>query len=297
MRIIAGSARGRRLESFSGRDIRPTPDRVREAIFSALISRRGGLGGCRVLDLFAGTGALALEALSRGATAALLVDQGPQAARLLRTNIGHCGFGDRAEVISGEVLTLLPRLAAKGPFDLVFLDPPYGRDWSPRSWTLVWPRPAGRGCLVCAETGQHDPVPDRVGGLWLRISSRRYGITAIHIHPRQPGRAALMKRKIAVYPGSFDPITFGHLDIIQRGLEVFDELIVAVARNSEKKALFTIDERLDMIRGRGGDNSAGEGRYLRRAAGRLCGLPQEPGSSCGDFGRFPTSNTNSRSRR
>ncbi|GAB6081877.1 16S rRNA (guanine(966)-N(2))-methyltransferase RsmD [Desulfuromonas carbonis] len=180
MRIIAGSARGRQLEAFTGREIRPTPDRVREALFSSLFSRLGGFGGLRVLDLFAGSGALALEALSRGAGYALLVDRGEQAARLQRGNIERCGFADRAEQLSGEVLSLLPRLVPRGPFDLVFLDPPYGQGLVPRVLEhLATPGMLANGALVCAETARKDPLADVVGPL-EKIGSRNYGITALH---------------------------------------------------------------------------------------------------------------------
>ncbi len=180
MRIIAGTARGRRLESFTGRDIRPTPDRVREALFSALLSRLGSFSGRRVLDLFAGSGALGLEALSRGARSALLVDRGAQAARLQRANLQCCGLADRAELVTAEVLGILPRLAGKGPFDLVFLDPPYGLDLMPRCLELLAaPGLLAPGALICGETARRDPVPDAVGPI-ARVASRSYGITAIH---------------------------------------------------------------------------------------------------------------------
>lgn len=180
MRIIAGSARGRQLETFTGMDIRPTPDRVREALFSALFSRLGRFSGLRVLDLFAGSGALALEALSRGADYALLVDRGGQAAKLQRANIERCGFADRADLLSGEVLTLLPRLALRGPFDLVFLDPPYGQGLVPQVLEhLAAPGMLATRALVCAETGRRDPLAATVGTL-QRIDTRSYGITALH---------------------------------------------------------------------------------------------------------------------
>ena len=180
MRIIAGTARGRNLETFTGRDIRPTPDRVREAVFSALSSRMGGFSSCRVLDLFAGSGALALEALSRGAQEALLVDRSPQASRLQRANIQRCGFADRAAVLTGDVLGLLPGLASKGPFNLVFLDPPYSQNLVLLALeALTGPGLLADGALICAEAADKDPVPEKIGPL-VRIVHRSYGITAIH---------------------------------------------------------------------------------------------------------------------
>jgi 16S rRNA (guanine(966)-N(2))-methyltransferase RsmD len=180
VRIISGSARGRHLAVFSGREIRPTPDRVREAIFSSLFSRLGPLEGKKVLDLFAGTGAMALEALSRGAGRAVLVDQGTQAARVIPANIRTCGLGDRAVFRHADTLRELPRLAAEGPFDLIFLDPPYGRGLVPQVVAVVAElgllAPAG---LVCAEAARQDEVPEEIGGL-RRIDRRLYGSTAVH---------------------------------------------------------------------------------------------------------------------
>ena len=181
MRIIAGTARGRNLEAFAGRDIRPTPDRVREAVFSALFSRLGSFSACRILDLFAGSGALALEALSRGAQEALLVDRSHEAGRLQRANIERCGFANRATVLTGDALGLLPALAAKGPFNLVFLDPPYGQNLVPLALAaMTTPGLLADNPLICAETADKDPVPENVGP-FVRAVRRCYGITAIHL--------------------------------------------------------------------------------------------------------------------
>jgi 16S rRNA (guanine(966)-N(2))-methyltransferase RsmD len=182
VRIIGGTAKGRRLETFQGRDIRPTPDRVREAIFSALHSRLGTFSGLSVLDLFAGTGAMALEALSRGAQRAVLVDSGEQASRLARNNLRTCNLnGGRAELVRGDVLRTLPRLAGRGPFDLVFLDPPYGRDLVPRTLAeLDRPGLLSEDVLICAEAAVADSVGDRLGS-FRRVFHRNYGSTAVHL--------------------------------------------------------------------------------------------------------------------
>lgn len=181
MRIIGGTARGRKLAGFSGRGIRPTPDRVREAIFNILISRLGSLAGKTVLDLFAGTGAMALEALSRGARFALLVDQGDQAAGIIPGNLKACGFEGRGEFLRTDAFRVLPRLADRDPFDLIFLDPPYGRDLVPKVIQAV----SDLGLLthsglLCAEAARKDPVPAAIGDL-LAIDERTYGSTTVHI--------------------------------------------------------------------------------------------------------------------
>jgi len=121
VRIITGTARGRPLSVPKGTVVRPTSDRVREALFSAL-----GIGRCegaRVLDLYAGSGALGLEAVSRGALDAVLVEQDRGAGRAITTNIEHTGL--RAQLVTHDVSSFLRVPPIQAPFDLVFLDPPY----------------------------------------------------------------------------------------------------------------------------------------------------------------------------
>ena len=123
MRIIAGAFKGRRLAPVKGR-IRPTAAKVREAVFSIL---GPAVVGARVLDLFAGTGALGIEALSRGAAAAVFVEDHPESLKVLRRNLADLGLADRTTVWPLPVTTALKKLAGRGErFGLAFLDPPYG---------------------------------------------------------------------------------------------------------------------------------------------------------------------------
>lgn len=125
MRIISGTCRGRKLTLLKGLDIRPTSDRIRESIFNILDSRTRD---ARVLDLFAGTGALGLETLSRGAAHAVFVDLSPTACRIIRQNIDRCHFSGQSELIQLDVLSALNHPAvSRHRFDLIFMDPPYGR--------------------------------------------------------------------------------------------------------------------------------------------------------------------------
>ena len=128
MRIIAGEFRGRKLDAPRGDGTRPTTDRVRESLMSALVSLRDGLDGAVVLDAFAGSGALSLEALSRGADTAMLCERDRDAAAVIERNIAALRLGrDRARLVRGDVLKR--GAAAPGrPFDLIFLDPPYATD-------------------------------------------------------------------------------------------------------------------------------------------------------------------------
>jgi 16S rRNA (guanine966-N2)-methyltransferase len=123
MRVIAGAAKGRRLSAPTGLDVRPTSDRVREALFSAIEARTGSLDGLRFLDLYAGSGAVGLEARSRGAGVVTLVEQDRRTAALITRNAAALGFS-RARVISASVATVLQSPPA-APYDLVFSDPPY----------------------------------------------------------------------------------------------------------------------------------------------------------------------------
>lgn len=120
MRVITGSARGRRLRELEGQDTRPTTDRVKEGLFSAI---QFEIEGRRVLDLFAGTGQLGVEALSRGAASATFVDSSPKAFAVVRDNLQITGLSDRAAVTQSDALDFLSRTRER--FDLIFLDPPY----------------------------------------------------------------------------------------------------------------------------------------------------------------------------
>jgi 16S rRNA (guanine966-N2)-methyltransferase len=123
VRVIAGEAKGRRLTGIRSSAIRPTSDRVREALFSALA---GAVPGARVLDLYAGSGALGIEALSRGAASAVFVDSDREAVEAIRANLALTRMDDRATVVRSAAGSFL-RAGRHGPFDLVFLDPPYAR--------------------------------------------------------------------------------------------------------------------------------------------------------------------------
>ncbi|MCK9248919.1 MAG: 16S rRNA (guanine(966)-N(2))-methyltransferase RsmD [Solirubrobacteraceae bacterium] len=177
MRIVAGRLGGRRLLAPPGRDTRPTSDRVREALFSIL----GPLDGMAVLDLFAGTGALGLEALSRGAATVDFVERDRRALHVLRANVDALGVGDDAvRVTTGDALRHLRNAAARGAaYDLVLIDPPYrdGDRLGPVLDTGLRPllRPGAR---VVTESDRRRPLP-----LGIAVEDeRRYGDTLIRIH-------------------------------------------------------------------------------------------------------------------
>jgi 16S rRNA (guanine966-N2)-methyltransferase len=168
--ITGGELRGRRLH-VPKTGVRPTTGRVREAIFSIL----GTIDGARVLDLFSGSGALAIEALSRGASEAVLVDTHPAAAR---RNIGSLGLHDRAEVTRGDAVRFLRR-AAPGSFDLVLCDPPYRlADRLAADLVQLIPGVLAEGGRVMSESSPRRPLDMRM----RLLTERSYGDTMIRIY-------------------------------------------------------------------------------------------------------------------
>jgi len=170
LRIIAGQWRGRKLVAPTGDATRPTADRTRETLFSMLVSRIGAFEGLTVVDLFAGSGALGLEALSRGAASCLFVEQDAAALRALRSNIANLHAQPKTDVRAGSVLALGP---AKAPLDLILLDPPYGTGAGQVALDklnrLGWIGPA---TWISLETA-HDEVP-QVKGLEA-VTDRKVG--------------------------------------------------------------------------------------------------------------------------
>ena len=182
MRITGGAARGRALRAPRGPRVRPTADKVRAAIFNILASRTDVAGG-RWLDLFAGTGALGLEALSRGAARVTFIDDSRESCRFVCDNLERSGFADRAEVRKLPLPRGLRRFALRNErFDGAFVDPPYRRGLSQRTLQAL-----GEGGLltpgawVVVEHGAEEPLAERYGALCLD-NSRCYGSTAVSLY-------------------------------------------------------------------------------------------------------------------
>lgn len=174
MRVIAGEAKGRRLAAAPG--TRPTADRVKEALFSALGSR---LPGARVLDLYAGSGALGIEALSRGAAAAVFVERDAAAAAALRRNLEATGLADRATVVHGAVERYVAGPSPAAPYDLVLADPPYAEGVQPAVLETLLERgflaPGAIAALEARSGGEGLATPAGFG----LVSRRRYGDSAL----------------------------------------------------------------------------------------------------------------------
>jgi 16S rRNA (guanine(966)-N(2))-methyltransferase RsmD len=180
LRVIGGTARGRRLLAPKNRLIRPTSDRVKESLFNIVSVLLGSFEGCCVLDIFAGSGALGVESLSRGAASAVFIDRDKEAAALIRKNLKMCGFSDRARVLERDALPALTLLGrSEPPFRLVFIDPPYGLGLAEKVLGYLAGSPLiDENTVVVAEISSKEPLPAAYGPLSL-FDRRVYGDTAI----------------------------------------------------------------------------------------------------------------------
>jgi len=177
MKILGGILKGRRLRFRPARDLRPTPDKVRAAVMNALAEV---LPGARVLDLFGGTGALGLEALSRGAAHAVFVEIEPGRAGGIRSSARELGISESVTVYADEVIRRLERLCREGKrFDLVFADPPYDRGWERKLLDAIGRCPVlGSSGWLVLESGKKTRMPGDVSCPSL-VSVKTYGDTQI----------------------------------------------------------------------------------------------------------------------
>lgn len=177
IRIIGGDLKRRRLATAPDRSIRPTGDRIREAIFNIIGAR---VRGAVVLDLFAGTGALAIEALSRGAAAAVLIDHHRLSLNLIHRNLRACGLESRGRVVQWDITGNLNCLASQHPrFNLVFMDPPYGRDLvAPALEHLQRSGALAPHARLMVEHGAQESLVDMPDDFAL-ADQRRYGKTLV----------------------------------------------------------------------------------------------------------------------
>ena len=170
MRVITGTARGRRLRTLEGNDVRPTTDRVKEAVFSVI---QFDIEGRRILDLFAGSGQMGIEALSRGASEAVFVDSSPNSIAVVRENLRTCGLNGAAVVVQGDALSYLAPRAGRHEFDYAFLDPPYGRGILQSALPAVASAMKPGGAIIC-ESPAEEELPGTVGNFAI-TRQYRYG--------------------------------------------------------------------------------------------------------------------------
>ena len=239
MRVIAGTARGIRLAQVPP-GVRPTSDRVRESLFNTLGQF---FDGGDVMDLYSGTGALGIEALSRGCGRCVFVERDRRALAAIRENLRRAGFEDRAEVVRGDVGRTIERMIGGGRdgrrYRLIFADPPY-RIATAEVWSVLSRLHAllATGGRVVVERGD---APEEMSGGRKGVT-RRYGGTSITIFERSE-----LTVNVSVCPGSFDPVTVGHLDIIRRAASIFDHVVIAVGGNRRKNPRASASERARLI--------------------------------------------------
>ncbi len=178
MRVITGSARGRRLKELEGLETRPTTDKVKESLFSII---QFDIEGRRVLDLFAGTGQLGIEALSRGAAECVFVDRRSDAVELIRENVKLCGMEDRARIKKGDALAYLH---SGEKFDLIFLDPPYASDLLDQALETIsrFDICRGHGIIIAESAADHVLPP--VQPPYSLYREYRYGKIKLTVYHR-----------------------------------------------------------------------------------------------------------------
>ena len=230
MRIISGKYRGKRLLAPDGRGTRPTSDKVRESIFD-ILSSAGPISG-NVLDLFAGTGALGIEALSRGASDAVFVEKNPAAAAVARKNLSLLGI--EAKVFNTDWKVAVRKLAGRRQFDIIFLDPPYAnREEDKLIKSITDANILAPGGYIVVEHAA-DSVFAHDG---YEADHRRYSDTGVTFLRKNS------KNKLCVFPGTFDPFTLGHRDIVLKALENFEKVIVAVAETTYREKVKPLSVR------------------------------------------------------
>lgn len=226
MRVVSGKYRGRKIESPKGNDVRPTSDMVKENIFNTI---QFDVADSCFLDLFCGSGGMGIEALSRGAKQVTFVDNSKTSIALTQRNLA--GIKDDYKVVNSDFETALRGV---GKQDFIFVDPPYKTNYIGDICSIVLDRD------LLSEDGyiiyEHDKDKEYslTDEFWI-AKRKRYGCIVVDFIART--------KKIAVIPGSFDPITKGHTWLVEEALQDWDKVVVLVADNPDKKYLFDRKER------------------------------------------------------
>lgn len=178
MRVITGSARGRKLETLYGEDVtRPTTESVKEAMFSMI---QFEIEDKRAIDLFAGSGQLGIEALSRGARNCTFIENNREALKIVENNVKRCGFKDKSNVVFAEATSYLLR---KDNFDLAFLDPPYDKGLTKKCLPMIIKLMTDDGIILC-ETSANEEMPESIDG-WYADRIRRYGKSKLTLYRKE----------------------------------------------------------------------------------------------------------------
>ena len=230
MRIVAGRYRGRRLTPPSDDSVRPTTDRIKETVFNIL---QWDVEGARVLDLFAGSGALGIECLSRGAAEVVFADKSPASVALIRQNLK--GIEGSYRVLTADFTGVLR--SGEDKFDLIFIDPPYKSGLGELAVDAAFDlgRVAEGGTVVYEHSSE---LPYNCDHGDVAVRTKVMGSVTVEF---------IRKKTTGLVTGTFDPVTKGHMEVIEEALRLFDEVVVAVLVNPEKQCMFTPEERLALL--------------------------------------------------
>ena len=231
MRVISGKYRGKRLNSPIGNDVRPTGDKVKESIFNVI---QFDLAGSRFLDLFCGSGSMGIEAISRGASYTLFADVSKSSISLTQSNLK--GIVENHKVVNRDWRDTL--YTADGKWDFIFVDPPYKSDYIEEICKIVKERDllADGGYIIYEHSEKDYKLPS---GTYI-AKRKQFGIVTVDFIAKSRGKTALA--------GSYDPITKGHIDVLERALDEFDEAVILLACNPDKRYLFSLEERLEFAK-------------------------------------------------
>ena len=230
MRIVAGKYRGRKLTPPSDDSVRPTTDRIKETVFNIL---QWDVEGARVLDLFAGSGALGIECLSRGAAEVVFADKSPASVALIRQNLK--GIEGSYRVLTADFTGVLR--SGEDKFDLIFVDPPYKSGLGELAVDAAFDlgRVAEGGTVVYEHSSE---LPFKCAREDVKVRTKVMGSVTVEF---------IRKKTTGLVTGTFDPVTKGHMEVIEEALRLFDEVVVAVLVNPEKQCMFTPEERLALL--------------------------------------------------
>ena len=230
MRIVAGKYRGRKLTPPSDDSVRPTTDRIKETVFNIL---QWDVEGARVLDLFAGSGALGIECLSRGAAEVVFADKSPASVALIRQNLK--GIEGSYRVFTADFTGVLR--SGEDKFDLIFIDPPYKSGLGELAVDAAFDlgRVAEGGTVVYEHSSE---LSFKCAREDVKVRTKVMGSVTVEF---------IRKKTTGLVTGTFDPVTKGHMEVIEEALRLFDEVVVAVLVNPEKKCMFTPEERLALL--------------------------------------------------
>lgn len=231
MRIIGGTYGGRILTEFENIGVRPTSDMVRESLFNILRDR---IDGARFLDLFCGTGAVGIEALSRGASHVTFNDNNSKSLNCLNKNLTSLKISDGYSVSIRDGLAFLQSTTEK--FDIIYLDPPYATDLGESALNYAINCLTENGVIVY----ETDKITEfNVDGLF-NFDTRKYGRNVLYFFER--------KKSACVFAGTFDPITKGHQNLIDRCVKEYQKVVLTLGSNDEKTPYFTKEERLEFVK-------------------------------------------------